>query len=96
MRKRPKRPQPADLAGRCHAARWAEPTPVPSVLGLVVAAMIGATAAGSWTLSTWIASGAIAEQPRASDAGAGAPVVSSMAGTGEVRLVPRAAVDTGG
>ena len=95
MRKRPQRPQPADLPGRCHAALWAKPEPRPSVLGLVVAAIIGATAAGSWTLSAWLAAGPSAEPPGASAAGAGLPVVTSIAGAGEPRL-PGAAVDSGG
>jgi hypothetical protein len=49
-------------AQRC-PARWAEPVPRPSALGLVVAALVGTLAAGSWTLSTWVTLGRAASPP---------------------------------
>ncbi len=49
----PGQPPPAAAAGRCHPARWAEPLPAPGPLGLAVAALVGATAAASWTLAAW-------------------------------------------
>jgi hypothetical protein len=49
------RPPTDAAAGRCHPARWAEPRPGPGLLGLAVAALVGGTAAASWTLSTWLA-----------------------------------------
>jgi len=45
---------PARRAETCHPARWAEPLPGPNLLGLVVAALVGGTAAASWSLSAWL------------------------------------------
>jgi hypothetical protein len=95
MRKRPKRPLPASLPGPCHAVLWAEPTAGPSALGLVVAALIGATAAGSWSLSAWIAAGPVAGPPGAVEAEVASPGLSSVARTG-VRPVPDTTIDGGG
>lgn len=41
--------------GAIHPASWSRPVARPSLLGLIVAAIIGGTAAFSWSLSTWIA-----------------------------------------
>lgn len=49
-------------AHRCRA-RWAEPVRRPSAVGLVVAALVGAVAAGSWTLSTWASLGRAGSSP---------------------------------
>jgi hypothetical protein len=59
MRAEPERgapaPVPTSSQSRQCPALWAERVQRPSAVGLVVAALVGAVAADSWTLSTWLA-----------------------------------------
>lgn len=77
MRKRAQRSAP----GRCHRASWSGPTQRPSPLGLVVAAIIGGTAALSWSLSTLITVNQTAGRQHAvieADAKAAAPILATL------------------
>jgi hypothetical protein len=73
---------PVSSQSRQCPARWAEPVQRPSAAGLVVAALIGAVAAGSWTLSTWLA----LDQPEAPGS-----VIAQASGPAAAESAPRAA-----
>jgi hypothetical protein len=86
MRAEPERAAPAPLPtsyqSRHCPALWAERVQRPSAVGLVVAALVGAVAAGSWSLSTWLALDRPAAPP---------DVIAQASGLGAVAVAPRAA-----
>jgi hypothetical protein len=60
-------------------ARWAAPTPAPGPLGIVIAALIGGTAALGWSLAALTTAGMPMSTPAVVDRSAPPPAASAPA-----------------